>query len=66
MARPKKDPALRMDTDIRIPMTMEQKQTITDAVAEEPGGLAAWARGILLDAAKRRKRIKGVSSHQRI
>jgi hypothetical protein len=52
MARPKKDPSLRMNTDIRIPVTGEQKQLLTNAVADDPGGLAAWARQILLRAAE--------------
>ena len=32
-------------------MTGEQKQLLTNAVADDPGGLAAWARKILLRAA---------------
>lgn len=43
-----------MDTDIRIPVTAEQKQEIADAVADEPGGMAAWARAVLLQAAHRK------------
>ena len=54
MARPPKDARLRMSTDIRIPVTADQKRMIADAVADEPGGLAAWARQILLEAAERR------------
>ena len=52
MSRPKKDPALRMDLDLRIPVTAEQKQFILDAVANEPAGFASWAREVLLKAAK--------------
>jgi hypothetical protein len=52
MARPPKDPKLRMDTDLRIPVTAEQKQLIAEAVADYPAGLAAWARQVLLQAAK--------------
>jgi hypothetical protein len=52
MARPPKDPHLRMDTDIRIPVTADQKREISEAVQDEPDGLAAWARGILLQAAR--------------
>lgn len=51
MPRPKKDPALRMDTDIRIPVTAEQKAVIAAAVSDDPRGLAAWAREVLLLAA---------------
>lgn len=54
MARPPKDPKLRMGTDLRIPLTEEQKLTITEAVSDEPNGMAAWARNILLQAAQRR------------
>jgi hypothetical protein len=54
MARPKKDPALRMDTDIRVPMTGEQKALINEATADEAQGMAAWVRGVLIDAAKRK------------
>ncbi len=54
MVRPKKDPAMRMDTDIRIPLTAEQKKVIAAAVADEPGGMASWAREVLLDAASNR------------
>jgi hypothetical protein len=54
MARPRKDPAMRMDTDLRVPMTEQQKQMLDDATADEPEGKAAWARSILLDAAKRK------------
>lgn len=59
MARKPKDPALRMDTDVRIPLTADQKQLILDAVADEPSGLAAWARGVLLEAAKKKIDEKG-------
>ena len=52
MARPPKDFHLRMDTDLRIPVTMEQKKTILLAIANEPEGFAAWARRTLLSAAE--------------
>lgn len=52
MARPKKDPALRMDTDLRIPLTNEHKSVIVDAASDEPEGMAAWARAVLLQAAR--------------
>jgi hypothetical protein len=51
MPRPRKDPHLRMDTDLRIPVTAEQKRLIGEAVAHDPRGLAAWARQVLLTAA---------------
>jgi hypothetical protein len=51
MARPPKDPKLRMDTDLRIPVTGDQKRLIAEAASEEPAGMAAWARSVLLEAA---------------
>jgi len=50
-----------MDTDLRIPLTSEQKAMIDEATADEPEGKAAWARAILLGAAKR-KLANGKSS----
>ncbi len=58
MARPPKDARLRMSTDLRIPVTSEQKRLIADALADEPDGLAAWARGVLLHAAKERLTVR--------
>jgi hypothetical protein len=43
-----------MDTDLRIPLTSEQKALIDEATRDEPEGKAAWARAILLAAAKKR------------
>jgi hypothetical protein len=54
MGRPKKDDRMRMDTDLRIPVTGDQKRLISDATQDEPMGMAAWARAVLLDAAKRK------------
>ncbi len=54
MARPPKEPKLRMNVDLRIPVTEDQKRIISAALADEPGGLAAWARSVLLDAAHER------------
>ncbi len=54
MGRPRKAGRLRMDTDLRIPMTTEQKQLLDEATADEPEGKAAWARAILLRAARDR------------
>jgi len=54
MPRPRKAGRLRMDTDLRIPMTTEQKQVVVQATADEPEGMAAWARAILLRAARDR------------
>jgi hypothetical protein len=41
-----------MDIDLRIPVTADQKRRIMEAVADEPGGFAAWAREVLLRAAQ--------------
>lgn len=54
MARPPKNGRLRMDTDLRIPVTSEQKAMIVEATSDEAEGMAAWARGVLLEAAKRK------------
>ncbi len=58
MARPPKDPNLRMSIDLRIPVTPAQKRAISDAVADHPDGFAAWAREILLAAAAERVRSR--------
>jgi hypothetical protein len=52
MVRPRKAGRLRMDCDLRIPVTSEQKQLILKATLNEPEGMAAWARAILLRAAQ--------------
>jgi hypothetical protein len=54
MARPKKDPSLRKDVDLRIPVTEEQKKTIAEAAASDQSDVAAWIRPIILRAAERR------------
>jgi hypothetical protein len=52
--RPAKDPAERKTIDLRIPVTAEQKKIIADATRDEPDGMAAWARAILLKEARKR------------
>jgi uncharacterized protein (DUF1778 family) len=54
MARPPKDPALRMDVDLRIPVTADQKARIAEAAAAEQSDVAAWIRRVALGAADRR------------
>jgi hypothetical protein len=54
MGRPRKDPSMRMDTDLRVPLTAEQKAIIDEATADQPEGKAAWARTLLLAAAMRK------------
>lgn len=41
-----------MDTDLRIPVTSEQKRLVQEATADEPEGMAAWVRRIVLAAAQ--------------
>ena len=53
MVRPRKDPALRMSLDIRIPVTAEQKELIYRAAAAEKSEVASWARAILLKAGQK-------------
>jgi hypothetical protein len=48
-----------MDTDLRIPLTSEQKALIDAATADEPEGKAAWARAILLAAARQKVGYRG-------
>jgi hypothetical protein len=54
MGRPRKYGEQRMDTHLRIPVTDDQKALIDEATADAPGGMADWARGILLRAARAR------------
>jgi hypothetical protein len=41
-----------MDTDLKIPVTSEQRALIANATRDEPEGMAAWARAVLLRAAR--------------
>ena len=54
MARPPKYGDGRMAIHLRIPVTDEQKALIDRVTADEPEGMAAWARAILLSAARRK------------
>lgn len=54
MGRPRKAGHLKMDTDLRVPLTTEQKQLIAEATKDEPEGMAAWARALLLSAAQKK------------
>lgn len=54
MGRPRKYGSLPMDRDLKIPVTTEQHALILKATAEEPEGMAAWARALLLTAARRK------------
>jgi len=50
MARPPKNPSERKNVDIRIPVTPDQKQLITDALDGQE--LAGWARDLILKGAR--------------
>ena len=54
MPRPRKEGRLRLDVYLRIPVTSEQKALIAEATSDEPEGMAAWARAVLLEAARRK------------
>jgi hypothetical protein len=64
MGRPRKYGDARMDTDLRIPLTTEQKSLIDAATAGIAEGKAEWARTLLLRAAQRRL-AKGDGGEQR-
>jgi hypothetical protein len=53
MARPPKDRRERKDVDLRIPVTVDQKELVAEAARREGIDMAAWARPILLEAARR-------------
>jgi hypothetical protein len=52
MARPPKLPDEKMNAFIRVPVTAAQKAEIDRAAKSNLSGTAAWARTILLEAAK--------------
>lgn len=54
MGRPRKYGELPVDSILKIPVTSEQRALIQQATAEEPGGIAGWARTLLVAAAKRK------------
>jgi hypothetical protein len=54
-----------MSIDLRIPVTAGQKAKIMAAVADEPAGFAAWARGVLLRAAESRQAKPEVAGGER-
>ncbi len=64
MGRPRKDDALRMDTDLRVPMTAAQKALLDEATADEPQGKAAWARAVLLEAVRKKIARRGSGKGQ--
>lgn len=62
MARPPKDPSMRMNADLRIPLTADQKRFVAAAAARDQSDIAGWVRPILLKAAAERleRRLVGV------
>jgi hypothetical protein len=66
MPRPPKDGRLRMDTDLRIPVTSEQKVMILEAISDLPEGMAAWARSVLLEAARKRLAAREAAGQRRV
>lgn len=52
MARPKKNPDAIMGSDLRIPVTADQRAIIRKANELIGVDMAAWARPILLSAAE--------------
>lgn len=57
--RPPKEKGERKDVDLRIPVTSDQKELVSEAAKREDMDMAAWARQILIDAAKRQKGVSG-------
>ena len=53
MPRPEKKPEDRKSHHLRVPVNEAQKELIEQACSLEDQDFAAWARAILLDAAKR-------------
>jgi hypothetical protein len=51
MARPFKEPHLRKDTDLRIPLTADQKRLVVLAANLAQADVATWLRPIILQAA---------------
>ncbi len=54
MGRPRKNPEDRKDYHLRVPLTDAQRAAVEEASRLEDRDMAAWAREILVDAAKRR------------
>jgi uncharacterized protein (DUF1778 family) len=54
MGRPPKDKRLLMNIPLRIMLTAEQKALIEEAAQMDQVDMTAWARPILLQAARKR------------
>ncbi len=53
MGRPPKASGERKDVDLRIPVTTDQKELVTEAARATGQDMAAWIRPIIIEAAKR-------------
>ena len=53
MARPRKPPETVRDKDLRIPVTVSEREAVNSGAAAARMDMATWARPILLRAAKR-------------
>jgi hypothetical protein len=63
--RPTKEPGQKMDVPLRIMLTAEQSQLIREVAKEQGIDVSAWARPILLEAARDgTERGKGRKSQQ--
>lgn len=47
-----------MESDLRVPLTAAQKASIRLAAINFPGGMAGWARSLLLPAAESVERLE--------
>lgn len=54
MGRPKKNPDSRLDAELRIRVTTEQRERIMRAVLLDSLDMSEWARGLLIRAADSR------------
>lgn len=54
MARQRKNPEDRKDYHLRVPLALGQRALIEEAARLDGEDKAAWARALLLTAAKRR------------
>jgi hypothetical protein len=64
MPRPRKAESDRKSTDLRIPLTEAQKEMIARAARLDDVDMAAWARPILIEAARVALIKAGVNDHQ--
>lgn len=54
MPRPPKNPEDRKDYHLRVPLAEAQRAAVEEAARLEDQDMAAWARAVLMDAAKKR------------